>query len=220
MSTVVIEETIRIPGDVTDLDSFRRWAHSDAFPDRGRFSYLQGEVWVDMSPEDLYAHNQAKGEVSFAITGLLKTVRLGRFFHDRVLVTNAAAGLSTEPDGTFVSFESLKSGRVELVKGGEGFIEITGTPDMVLEVVSSSFERQDTEVLTRLYYRAGVTEYWLVDVRGKKSRFDILRRGRGKYAATPKRAGWAESSVFGNSSFKLTRQTDELGYPEYALSVR
>jgi hypothetical protein len=74
-------------------------------------------------------------------------------------------------------------------------------------------------VLPGLYFRAGIPEYWLVDVRGKRLRFDILRIGRWKYTATRKQAGWVPSTVFGKS-FKLTRGTDELGYPEFTLSVR
>ncbi|MFQ5929788.1 MAG: hypothetical protein ACE5MK_08810, partial [Acidobacteriota bacterium] len=48
---------------------------------------------------------------------------------------NVEADLSTEPDGLFVSFEAIQSGRVRLVEGaGEGYIELEGSPEMVLEV--------------------------------------------------------------------------------------
>ena len=39
------------------------------------------------------------------------------------------------------------------------------------------------------------------------------------YRATPKKGGWLASAVFGKS-FRLTRQADELGHPEYTLAVR
>jgi hypothetical protein len=42
---------IRIPGDIDDLEAFRRWARSDEFPREARFSYLGGELWVDLGEE-------------------------------------------------------------------------------------------------------------------------------------------------------------------------
>jgi Uma2 family endonuclease len=175
MSTVVLEERIRIPECVVDLQSFRRWACSDEFPDRGRFSHLKGELWVDLIPEQLFTHNQVKVEFTTVVSGLLKHERRGRFFGDRALVTNVDAGLSTEPDGTFVSIESVRQGRVQLVEGVEGFVELEGTLDMVLEVVSASSVEKDTVVLRELYWQAGIPEYWLVDARGQRLQFEILR---------------------------------------------
>jgi Uma2 family endonuclease len=219
MSTVVLEERIRIPECVVDLQSFRRWACSDEFPDRGRFSHLKGELWVDLMPEQLFTHNQVKVEFATVVFGLLKHDRRGRFFGDRTLVTNVDAGLSTEPDGTFVSFESVRQGRVQLVEGVEGFVELEGTPDMVLEVVSASSVEKDTVVLRELYWQAGIPEYWLVDARGQRLRFEILRRRRDGYVETRKQDGWLRSVVFGKS-FRLSSQLDELGHPEYTLAIR
>lgn len=219
MNAVVFEEAIRIPGTVQDLESFRRWARSGEFPERGQISYLKDEVWVDMSPEDLFAHNRIKGEYGFVLHGLAKKGRLGQSFHDRALLTNIEAGLSTEPDGIFVSWEALRSGRIELVKGTEGYVEIAGTPDMVLEVVSPTSRRKDKVVLRELYRVAGIPEYWLVDATTGRLSFDILRRGSHGYAATRHRAGWLKSGIFGKS-FRLTAKKDELGYPEYFLVSR
>ena len=120
MSGVVLEDEIRIPGWVRVLRSFRRWACSEEFPERGRFSFIDGEVWVDMSPEELLSHNQVKGEVAAVVGTIVKQARLGRFFFDRALLTHPAADLSTEPDGMFVSTASLRSGRVRFVESDAG----------------------------------------------------------------------------------------------------
>jgi Uma2 family endonuclease len=213
------EKDIRIPGGIVDLATFRGWARSDDFPDRGRFSYLEGEIWVDMSPEDLFAHNQVKSEFGIVVGGLLKSHRRGRYFTDRTLLSNPEVDLSTEPDGLFVTWESLKSKRARLIRGVEGYVEIEGSPDFTLEVVSRSSVRKDTVILPDLYWRAGIPEYWLVDARGDRLAFDILRRGRKGYARTRKQGGWVESRVLGKS-FKLTRQQDEMGNPEYTLEAR
>lgn len=219
MPTIIFEEKVAIPADVTDVESFRRWALSPRFPDRGRFSFLAGEVWFDMSPEELLTHNRVKGEFARILGNLLASTPTGYFFHDRALLTCPLVGLSTEADGTFVSFESLRSGRVRMVEGTKGFVELEGAPDMVLEVVSPSSVRKDTVTLRELYGQAGVDEYWLVDARGTKPRFDILRPRGGKLAATAARGGWLASAVFGKS-FRLVRRIDEMGHPSYLLECR
>ena len=73
--------------------------------------------------------------------------------------------------------------------------------------------------LLDLYWRAGIPEYWLVDVRGNRLEFTIHRHTPKGYVATPKRAGWVKSNVIGKS-FRLSKRTDELGQPEHTLEVR
>jgi Uma2 family endonuclease len=90
---------------------------------------------------------------------------------------------------------------------------------MVLEVVSTNSVRKDTKVLRRLYWEAGIEEYWLVDARGPALRFDLLRRRPRGYAAAPKQGGWVRSPVFGRS-FRFDRQADPLGHPQYTLALR
>jgi Uma2 family endonuclease len=220
VNTIVVDETrVRIPSRALDLDTFRRWAHSDEFPEKGHVSFLAGEVWVDMSKEQ-FAHNQVKGEVSSVLTALVKEEQLGRVFPDGYLLTNKDADLSTNPDGIFAATESPRSSQVRLVAGAEeGYVELEGTPDMVLEVISPSSVEKDTEVMPGLYWRAVIPEYWLIDARGDRSDFRILRRGARGYAAVRRRGGWVKSSVFGKS-FRLERRVDSLGYPEYTLSLR
>jgi Uma2 family endonuclease len=219
-SPVTMNGGARIPGSVVDLESFRCWARSEEFPERGRFSYLAGELWVDLTMEQLYTHNQVKGEVAIAVGALVKAARIGRFFHDRTLLSNSAADLSTEPDGIYVSFDAFRSRRVRQVEGArEGYVELEGSPDMVLEVVSESSLHKDTVLNRELYWRAEIPEYWLVDARREPLRFDVLHRGRRGYVATRPKGGWLFSAVFG-CSFRLTQQSDPLGNPEYTLAIQ
>jgi Uma2 family endonuclease len=221
MNTIVLyDDTVDIPNGISDLSAFRRWAHSDEFPETGRICFLDGRVWLDMSKEQVFTHNQLKQEFNLVIGGLVKAQRLGRFFPDGLLVTNDRARLACQPDGTFVSRRSLKSGRVRLVEGEKGgYLELEGTPDMVLEVVGASSVEKDREVLPELYWRAGIPEYWLVDARGDDLEFQIFRREPGGYTAVRKQRGWLKSRVFGRS-FRLSRGLDDAGNPEYSLAVR
>jgi hypothetical protein len=45
------DESVVIPDGISDLEAFRRWTHSEDFPEAGRIWFLQGQVWVDMSKE-------------------------------------------------------------------------------------------------------------------------------------------------------------------------
>jgi Uma2 family endonuclease len=128
--------------------------------------------------------------------------------------------MSVQPDATFVSHASRREGRVKLVGGKtDGFTELLGVPDMVLEVVSKSSVYKDTDRLLELYFRAGISEYWLVDARNEEIQFDIFRPGRKGFSAVRKAAGYARSTVFGKS-FRFTRELDESADPEFALLVR
>jgi Uma2 family endonuclease len=135
-----------------------------------------------------------------------------------MLLTNVEAGLSTEPDGMFISYATLNQGKARLRKGGQA-LEIEGTPDMVLEVVSPTSVEKDTKVLRDLYWRAGVSEYWLADPRGDDLSFDILRHGPKGYTAVRRSRGWLRSIV-SRQAFRLTCQNDALNIPVYDLAVK
>ncbi len=222
MNTFVLyDQTVVVPDWVRSHTSFRKWVRSDQFPETGRICYLNGEVWVDMSQEQFFSHNQVKSEFNLVLGGLAKHNSLGRYIPDGMLISNPRAGLTAQPDGSFVSHRTLRAGRVRLIEGvSEGFLELEGTPDTVLEVISSSSVTKDTETLMELYWKAGIPEYWLVDARSEKLQFDIYQYTPDGYVPTRKPGGWVRSKVFPKTSFRLTRRTDELGNPDYSLSTR
>jgi Uma2 family endonuclease len=207
------------PPNVKSLAEFREWAKSDDFPERGRISYIAGDLVIDMSPEGLQTHIRVKTELGSVLHRWCRRLRLGAFYPDGTLVTNTAADLSTEPDGTVVRHRSIRSGRVRLIPHqtlvGE-FIEIEGTPDLVIEVVSQSSVVKDTVKLRRDYHVAGIPEYWLIDARGEQVRFQILLYRKARYIEQALPGGWQRSRVFGRS-FRLRRRRDELGLWEYFL---
>lgn len=214
-----LADYVEIPIWAIDLDSFRRWAHSDDFPEQGRIDYIKGEVWVDMSKEQLFTHIAAKTEIARVLAGLVKSARTGLFFSDGAFVTNVDADIAVNPDAVFVS-HAARQDRVRFLEGKKrGYVEMEGSPDMVLEVVSDSSVRKDTDQLRRGYWDAGIREYWLVDARNEPLEFDILRHAPNGYRTTSKKDGWIKSAVFGKS-FRLTHTTSEYGDPEYTLEVR
>jgi Uma2 family endonuclease len=205
---------------VVDLDSFGDWAYSKDFPRQGQVSFLGGQVWVDTTMEELFSHNQVKGAFAITLGNLVNAAQNGWYFYDRAFLTKAASQLSTEPDGIFVAAASVQAGRVRFIeRAPHSYLELAGTPEMVLEVVSESSVDKDTVVLRELYYNAGVQEYWLVDARRDVPRFDILHRGRRDYSRTRPQGGWLRSGVL-NRCFRLVRQPGLLGYPKYVVEIQ
>jgi Uma2 family endonuclease len=200
---------------------FREWATSPDFPEHVRAAFLDGEVYLDMSNEDPETHVSVKTEITAVLQPLVRSEKLGKFYSDGVLV-NEAAKVSNNPDACFFSRKALESGRVRVVprEGEQGrYKEIEGTPDWVLEVLSDSSVKKDTEDLRKAYHKAGIPEYWLIDARGAEIVFTILHRRKSGYAAAPVKDGWQRSKVFGRD-FRLVREKDEFGLWEYKLEVR
>jgi Uma2 family endonuclease len=219
---ILADREIIIPASAHTLGGFRDWAKSEDFPERGRFSFIDQELIIDMSPEELETHNKVKSETGRTLLNLNRKLKRGEFYSDGTLLTNVAAGLSTEPDALFVTWECLETGRIRLIprEGEEAeYIELEGTPDWVMEIVSKSSVRKDTKKLREQYFRAGIPEYWLIDARGPEIKFQILIRGETDYVDAPGRAGWQESPLF-QRHFRLVRRRNQANRWEYILQVK
>jgi Uma2 family endonuclease len=216
------EEVIEMPLSAPTLDGFREWAHSEAFPQWGRVSFLDTEIVFDLSPEELETHNKLKESICRTLGALVDELDLGEFYIDGVMLTNDAVGLSTEADDSFVSWATWKARRVHLKEreDAEGqYTEMRGSPDWILEVVSKWSVRADTVTLRDLYFRAGIKEFWLIDARGDEIDFQLLVRRKRGYVTMPAEEGWYRSRVFGRS-FRLTRRRNRMGRWQYRLEVK
>jgi len=213
---------IVVPAAALTLAGFRKWAKSRVFPTRGQISFLDGDIYIDMSPEELENHSKVKAETGRVLLALNREQDKGEFYPDGTLVTNVEANLSTEPDATFVTWETLKSGRVRLVprKGSVGeFMELEGTPDWIMEIISKYSVRKDTRTLREKYHRARTPEYRLINARRGKINFTILRWRKSGYEPANSRGDWQFSTVFG-SWFRPTRRRWHLGLWKYTLEVK
>ncbi len=217
MKSIVIGEQARIPEWVHDHSTYRQWMHSSDFPEAGRFAYLDGHLWVDISMERLI-HNRIKGEYGRVLGNIEKEEKKGFLCVDRMLLSNLEVDLSTEPDGMFVSNDSLAKG-LAVVNAGDDTIEIIGSPDMALEVISPTSVEKDTVHLMRLYWEAKIREYWLVDSREKSFSFNILRYTPTKFITVRKNQGWVKSQVF-QREFRLAREITDATVPTFQLETR
>lgn len=204
----------------TSLEGFCEWTQSPDFPEQGSISYIAGEVLIDMSPERGETHNKIKTKIVSTLDRYTTELKLGVLYGDGMRLVNKQANLSTEPDAMFATRETLKNGRFK----GDGAtlqesVDLIGTPDWVLEVVSPSSIRKDKKLLPERYFTAGITEYWLIDALGDEIEFTLYMPGEKSYVRSEPYNGWAYSPVF-DREFQLTREYDEDEGWRYTLNIR
>ena len=219
-AAVVHFEGVNVPSSALSHEGFREWVKSADFPERVQASFVGGEIFLTMSPESIDTHNQVKVEVTSTLYGLVRAADLGRVYADRALLTNEAARLSTEPDAMVATWETLSSGRLKSIpkkNRADDAIELVGTPDLVVEIVSDSSVRKDLVALRERYARAGIPEYWLIDARGEDIRFEILVLAEDGYAPSAPSGAPQPSPLLGRA-FELTRAKSRIGTWTYTLS--
>lgn len=221
---VVFEEQLEVPLNLTSLEEFRKWAVSDRFPDRGRIDFLAGRIEIDMSPENLFNHGALKTEMSLTMGQRIKRLRLGRLFIDRTRISTPAAELSAEPDLVFVSKAALAERRVVPIPYADNepdqFIEFEGAPDLIVEIVSKNSVSKDSVRLPKLYWQAGVREFWLADARGNELSFQIHRRGEAGFEPTSIDTDDFQWSEVLRCAYRVERYRDDDGYWAYSLIER
>ncbi len=199
-ATISDEMVVRVPSWVIDNTSFLRWAESDEAPDKGKIGYINGTLWIDSPMEQLF-HNDIKMAIGQAIRNWNQANQLGKYYGDGVVYTSLQAGFTTVPDGIFVARDSFTDGTVFREKGKRS-TKLTGSPDMVLEVISFSSVSKDLTELRPLYYEAGVREYWIVDSRVDEPTLQLLNRGETEFIEVQPASGWVRSDVL-QGSFRL-----------------
>ncbi len=217
---VSVESRILIPGGIDSLAAYRRWAQSDSYPESGWVSYLNGTIWVDPSMEEFISHNRIKQAFNGMFYNLLILDASGCWVPDRMLLVNVAANLASEPDGMFYFWETMKSKRLIMVPGVKsGYMELEGTPDAVLEIISNSSVSKDRRDLRELYWKAEIPEYWLVDARKEDIRFDILRHGKDGYEESLLEDGWVRSNLL-QRWFRIERTVDPVGIAQFVVHMK
>ncbi len=223
MATVLFEDQFEIPF-VADLAEFRRWTHSDRFPDRGRIDYIAGYIEVDMSPEDLFTHGTLKTAVASGVAQRVNELDLGHTCISDTRISSIPADLSAQPDIVFLSFQAIDEGRARLIPkatGQEGrFVEVEGAADLIVEIVSDGSVTKDTERLPVAYFLAGVREYWLINARGQQFFFQIHHRGTDQFAAAPHGADGFQHSEVLDGDCRLDRNRHQRGHWVYELKLR
>ena len=123
------------------------------FPDDGkRHELIDGEHYVTPSPNR--KHQKVSGNLHLLIGGWLEEHRVGQIYYAPFDVVFSMFDV-VEPDLLFMSNE-----RAALVLTDAN---VQGAPEIVIEIGSKSTRKRDETIKRRLYDRAGVSEYWVVD---------------------------------------------------------
>lgn len=123
------------------------------FPDDGlRHEIIDGAHCVTPSPNQ--RHQELVARLHLSLGAFLEDrPDRGRLFLSPFDVVFSFHDV-VEPDLVFVASDQLDILTAQ---------NIQGTPALVIEILSPSTRKRDREVKRRLYERAGVREYWLVD---------------------------------------------------------
>ncbi|MBX2797224.1 MAG: Uma2 family endonuclease, partial [Myxococcales bacterium] len=120
---------------IDGLSEFRTWIGSLG-EEAPRAAFVDGEVFVEMAPQTFDIHQPLVDEINSTLRYLATDLDLGRYFFPPSWITHASAGLSNEPDGFLVRWQSFESGRVQVAP--ERRSELMGAPDFAFEAVSPS----------------------------------------------------------------------------------
>ena len=123
------------------------------FPDDGkRHELIDGEHYVTPSPNT--RHQQISGNLYLLVRAWLEEHSVGQVFYAPYDVVFTQFDI-VEPDLVYLSNE--RAAQVITAQHARG------VPELVIEIGSPSTRKRDETIKRRLYERAGVSEYWVVD---------------------------------------------------------
>jgi len=132
-----------------------------------RCELIEGIPRAMASPSQ--AHQEIVGEIFNQLYNFLKGKPCKAFVAPFDVRLNAESFDDTVvvPDILVVCDRSKLNGR-----------SVTGAPDLIIEILSPFYIRHDTVKKYRLYQKAGVKEYWIVDPVTKTVQTHILENGK------------------------------------------
>ena len=123
------------------------------FPDDGkRHELIDGEHYVTASPNT--KHQVVSGNLHWLLRTYLEPHPIGKIYYAPFDVLFSKFDV-VEPDLLYISNE----------RGAEILTaqHVKGSPELIVEIGSPSTRQRDETIKRRLYERAGVSEYWVVD---------------------------------------------------------
>ena len=142
------------------------WTYEDylALPDDGnRYEIIEGELYVTPAPTT--DHQYSSGELFYLLKEFIRRNQLGELYYAPYEVHLSDDTRPVQPDLLFIRAENAP-------KGGTPYF--VGVPDLVVEILSKSSIRTDTNAKFNAYEKAGIPEYWIVDPKARTVRVFVL----------------------------------------------
>ncbi len=143
-----------------------RWEDIKDFPEEGKTELVEGKLL--MSPTAGSPHQRIGTRLTVEIHPFVERHDLGEFFGRDVHVIFDEHN-HFEPDLCFIAEQ-----RLDIIRGPT----IDGAPDLIIEILSESNRKHDTQLKFAYYERYGVREYWLVDPKAESIAVYALEEGR------------------------------------------
>ncbi len=159
-------------------------------PEDKRYEILDGELYVVPAPNT--RHQRLIVRILDALLHYARKTNLGEVFvapYDVMLSDENVV----QPDIMFVSNARL---------GIIGEANISGAPDLVIEILSPGTRNRDLEIKRKIYAGFGVPEYWIVDPEAET--IDVLVLGD---------QGYSSAAIFGGSDRLSSPLLPELNLP-------
>ena len=120
-----------------------------------RYEIVDGDLY--MVPAPIPYHQKVSRNIEFQLHQHVLAHDLGEVFYAPCDVLLSETDV-VQPDILFISKD-----RLSIITQ----TNIQGAPDLVVEILSPASEKRDRGAKQKLYARAGVTEYWIVDPTAK-----------------------------------------------------
>ena len=147
MSETMTSAPAKISREFLTYEDYLTFPDSDGI----KKEIIEGELF--MSPAPSIKHQTTLGELFILITNFVKHNKLGRVFLAPCDVILSNINIM-QPDILFISKNNY-----QILTD----LNIHGTPDLVVEIISSSSINTDRIFKKLIYEQYGVKEYWIVD---------------------------------------------------------
>ena len=147
----------QLPDHIAELQAFleaeqrRRGQFIEEMAESTKAEFINGEIIIH-SPARM-THLEVSLDTAILLRKYVNLHGLGKVFHEKCLIR--CRRNDYEPDIVF--FQSAKT------QGWDGTLKIFPPPDLIVEVLSPSTERNDRTVKFQDYAAHGVSEYWIID---------------------------------------------------------
>ena len=147
-----------------------RYTYADycAWPEDERWELIDGAAYALATPT--FAHQNALMNLAGQLYNFLRGKPCNVFVAPFSVRLNADEG-----DDTVVEPDILVVCDHKKLEDGKG---VVGAPDFIVEILLPSTAKHDRERKYKLYQKAGVREYWVVDPDDKLLMAYVLRDGR------------------------------------------
>ena len=161
--------------------------------DGNRYEVINGELVMVAAPYTI--HQTVSGNLEYELRSFIKKHKLGKIFDAPTDVVLDKTNV-VQPDILFIARD-----RLDIITEKN----ISGAPDLVIEILSSSTAYYDLIEKKEIYEQFGVKEYWIVDP--KKQRVEIFQNDNRQFELMQRveLKGFAESIII--KGFKISLLT-------------